>query len=69
MTTEEFMVHLKKSADLTPTQKEALIKFLESSDMVKFAKYDPDPSEARSSFELAQQFIEETRPKPENDGI
>ena len=63
MTTEEFLVHLQSSSDLLAEQKEALTKFLRSCDMVKFAKYHPDPSEAKQSYELALAFIEETIPK------
>jgi hypothetical protein len=65
MTTEEFLQHLQRSAQLEPAQKVSLKSFLESSDLVKFAKYAPDPSEAKKSFELALRFIQETRPKQE----
>ncbi|HLF18126.1 MAG TPA: DUF4381 family protein [Candidatus Omnitrophota bacterium] len=65
MTTEEFLQHLQTSQDLDPQQKASLKSFLESSDLVKFAKYAPDPSEAKRSFELALQFVRETKPKEE----
>ena len=63
MTTEEFLQQLQRSSELFPDQKQALRKFLESCDMVKFAKYNPDPSEAKQSYELAVLFIKETTPK------
>ena len=66
MTTEEFLQHLQRSAQLNPAQKASLRSFLESSDLVKFAKYAPDPSEAKKSFDLAVQFIQETKPKEEH---
>jgi hypothetical protein len=65
MTTEEFLQYLKTSTELNPEQKESLRQFLESCDLVKFAKYAPDPSEAKASYELAKRFIEETKPKLE----
>jgi hypothetical protein len=70
MTTEEFYQHLRRSSDLHPEQKESLKRFLESCDMVKFAKYVPDPSESKGSFDLAGAFVEETTPKSEDsDGV
>jgi hypothetical protein len=63
MTTEEFWQHLQRSSDLFPDQKQALKRFLESCDMVKFAKYSPDPSESKQSHELAVAFVKETTPR------
>ena len=65
MTTEEFMQYLRKSSELNPQQKQSLEQFMQASDLVKFAKYRPDPSEAMQAFRLAGAFIEETRPKEE----
>jgi hypothetical protein len=63
MTTEEFLQFLRKSSALNPQQKEALGRFMESADLVKFAKYTPDASEALQGFQLAKKFIEETKPQ------
>lgn len=61
MTTEEFLRSLETSRELTVRQKNTLKEFLHSCDMVKFAKYLPGLEEARISFCLAKQLIEETR--------
>jgi len=68
MTTEEFMQYLRKSSELNPAQKKSLEQFMQASDLVKFAKYQPDPSEAMQAFRLAGAFIEETRPHEEQVG-
>ncbi len=61
MTTQEFLFYLRETQLLSGDQKTALKNFLNSCDMVKFAKYDPTISEAEESFGLAQKLIEETK--------
>jgi hypothetical protein len=56
MTTEEFL-----SNDLTVTQKSALKKFLSSCDIVKFAKYIPQLTEGKASFQFARELVQETK--------
>ena len=61
MTTEEFLWSLERSNDLTANQKSALKKFLSSCDIVKFAKYVPQATEGKESFQLALELVNETK--------
>ena len=62
MTTEEFLYYLGVCGHLNETQKKALQEFLNSCDMVKFAKYAPTTIEAWKNFDCAQKLIDETKP-------
>ena len=62
MTTPEFLEHLGRLPHLPSSQKETLKDFLNSCDMVKFAKFVPDTDEAGRSFEFARRLIDETKP-------
>jgi hypothetical protein len=64
-TTEEFLHELQATDLLSPEQKESLGKFLESCDLVKFAKYEPGEPELRELYDSALRLVEETEPKPE----
>ncbi len=61
MSTEEFLYYLGITGHLNETQNIALKEFLNSCDMVKFAKYAPTISEAQKNFELAKKLVEDTR--------
>ncbi len=61
MTTEEFLWSLEESGVLTVGQKGTLKKFMNSCDIVKFAKHIPGTQEAQESFVFARQLIEETK--------
>jgi hypothetical protein len=61
-TTEEFLRELQTTNLLTAEQKESLGKFLESCDLVKFAKYEPRENELRELHSSALQLVEETEP-------
>lgn len=68
MTTQEFLEHLAglpgRQAGLphlNASQKETLKDFMNSCDMVKFAKFTPEASFAQESFRIAQKLIEETK--------
>jgi hypothetical protein len=63
-TTEEFLRELNATDLLSPEQKESLGKFLESCDLVKFAKYEPGENELRELHSAALRLVEETEPKP-----
>ena len=63
-TTEEFLRELNATNLLIAEQKESLGKFLESCDLVKFAKYEPGENELRELHSSAWQLVEETEPKP-----
>jgi hypothetical protein len=61
-TTEEFLRELGETNLLTGEQKESLGKFLESCDLVKFAKYEPGENELRELHSSAVRLVEETEP-------
>jgi hypothetical protein len=62
-TTKEFLRELGGTDLLAPEQKESLGKFLESCDLVKFAKYEPGENELRELHGSALKLVEETEPK------
>ena len=61
-TTEEFLRELSATDLLLPEQKESLGHFLESCDLVKFAKYEPGETELRELHSSALRLVEETEP-------
>ena len=61
-TTEEFLHELGGTDLLSPEQKESLGGFLESCDLVKFAKYEPGELELRELHGSAVRLVEETEP-------
>ncbi|MEY2427306.1 MAG: Ca-activated chloride channel [Verrucomicrobiota bacterium] len=63
-TTEEFLHELRSTDRLTVTQKESLGGFLQSCDLVKFARYEPGESELRDLHGSAVSLVEETEPRP-----
>jgi hypothetical protein len=63
-TTEEFLRELGGTDLLLREQKESLGKFLESCDLVKFAKYEPRENELRELHGSAVKLVEETEPRP-----
>jgi hypothetical protein len=63
-TTEEFLHELKATDLLTPDQKQSLGEFLAVCDMVKFARYEPGPTELRALHDSAVRLIDETEPAP-----
>src|SRR3989338_7904529 len=58
MTTPEFLEHLTNLPHLNTSQKEILKDFMNSCDMVKFAKFTPEASFADESFRIAHKLIE-----------
>jgi len=62
-TTEEFLHELQGTELLVAEQKEKLGQFLESCDLVKFAKYEPGEPELRELHGSATRLVEETEPK------
>lgn len=61
-TTEEFLHELRGTDLLAAEQKEKLGEFLESCDLVKFAKYEPGEKELRGLHDSAVRLVEETEP-------
>ena len=59
-TTEEFLHELQRTDRLTRDQKESLGGFLESCDLVKFAKYEPGEPELRALHGSALRLVDET---------
>ena len=68
MTTEEFLISLKTSGVLSLPQKEALKDFLQSCDMVKFAKHAPGYKEMDESFSSTRRLVDETKGEEHNLG-
>ncbi len=64
-TTEEFLRELSGTDLLVKAQQESLGGFLESCDLVKFAKYEPGEPELRRLHGAAVRLVEETQPPPE----
>ena len=61
-TTGEFLHELRATDLLSSEQKESLGRFLESCDLVKFAKYEPRETELRELHGSAVRLVEETEP-------
>ena len=65
-TTEEFLRELSSTDLLVVEQKESLGNFLESCDLVKFAKYEPGENELLGLHGSAVKLVEETEPQNQN---
>ncbi|MEY2408782.1 MAG: hypothetical protein QOF48_1452, partial [Verrucomicrobiota bacterium] len=63
-TTEEFLLELRSSRHLTRDQKESLGAFLESCDLVKFARFEPTEQALRELHDSALRLIDETQYDP-----
>jgi len=63
-TTEEFLIELRSTDLLMPDQKASLGAFLQSCDLVKFARYEPMEPELRELHSSALRLVEETEPPP-----
>ncbi|MFA6218118.1 MAG: BatD family protein [Candidatus Omnitrophota bacterium] len=61
MTTEEFLIHLRDGTHLRTEHKTLLKDFLVACDLVKFAKYAPNPQEIDKTFQFARNFVEQTK--------
>jgi hypothetical protein len=62
-TTEEFLRELVGTDLLAGEQKESLGGFLESCDLVKFAKYEPGENELHGLHHSAVKLVDETEPR------
>ena len=63
-TTEEFLVELQSSRHLTRDQKQTLGEFLQSCDLVKFARFEPTEAALRQLHEAALRLVDETQFDP-----
>jgi len=61
MTTEEFLIRVREDRALSFEHKGLLREFLQSCDLVKFAKYEPGQQEALSSMVAAKKLIDQTK--------
>ncbi len=59
-TTPEFLTTMKSAGSLAAEHKKLLRRFLEHSDMVKFAKYHPASREVKDAIDIVERFIDET---------
>jgi hypothetical protein len=61
LTTEEFLVVMSDSPDLSRDHQQLLLAFLRRADLVKFAHLVPNASDVEDSIQAAQRFLEDTR--------
>jgi hypothetical protein len=60
-TTEEFLFEIRDAGVLSDTDRKALAEFLTHCDLVKFAKHSPTNEQIQHTFDLAKNFIEQTK--------
>jgi len=60
-TTEEFLQELSRTDALPADDKMGLGEFLESCDLVKFARHEPQSEQIQTTFDLVKTFIQKTR--------
>ena len=65
-TTSQLKPVLRQS-DLAPEHSRRLLDLFQWSDMVKFAKFTPDPTVAHQVLVEAQALVDQTKPQPESD--
>lgn len=63
-TTEEFLLELQAASSLYPDQKQSLAQFLESCDLVKFARFEPTEQALRELHDAALRLVDETQFEP-----
>jgi len=63
-TTEEFLIELQGSKHLTLDQKSSLSEFLQSCDLVKFARHEPTEVTLRQLHDSALRLVDETQFDP-----
>jgi hypothetical protein len=62
-TTEEFLAELPKNAVLESRHKTLMSEFLTRTDLVKFARFEPDRAELEALHASALRLVEETAPR------
>jgi hypothetical protein len=60
-TTEEFLFEIRDAGVLSEGDRKALMEFLTHCDLVKFAKHSPTNEQIQHTFDLAKNFIEQTK--------
>lgn len=61
MTTQEFLSEALRKLGLIHDQQELLRRFMELSDLVKYAKHVPAYEQIRQAYEAARKFVDETK--------
>ena len=56
-TTEEFLREIGAGARFSPEERQRLKDFLESADLVKFARFLPQSTEVQEAYERARRFV------------
>jgi len=69
MTTEEFLNALRHDRTLSRGHKDFLKDFLSHCDLVKFARYESNASEARKGYDAARNLINQTKEEPQDGQI
>lgn len=69
MTTEEFLTHLKRNNRIAKRDRLILNNFLQISDLVKFAKHQPEVDEAKKGSEYVESFVRSTQPKLKDESL
>jgi hypothetical protein len=59
-TTEEFLYEVAQDNALAQEHKDLLGAFLQESDLVKFARYQPGEEDKKRAFDAAEKFVEES---------
>jgi hypothetical protein len=60
-TTEEFLAEIRDTGVLTEAHRKVLAEFLMHCDLVKFAKHSPTVEQIKRTFDLAKDFIAQTK--------
>jgi hypothetical protein len=60
-TTEEFLFEIRDAGALSQEHTKSLTEFLTHCDLVKFAKHSPTNEQIQHTFDLAKNFIEQTK--------
>jgi hypothetical protein len=60
-TTEEFLFEIRDAGVISEVDRKALAEFLTHCDLVKFAKHSPTNEQIQHTFDLAKNFIEQTK--------
>ena len=63
-TTEEFIRDALSSRKLSDAHRDLVAGFLEQSDLVKFARHAPGPSDMHNALDSAERLVRETMPVP-----
>lgn len=68
MTTQEFFEQSLRKLNLYPNQQEVLREFLQSADLVKYARHIPGYEQIHQAYETAKRFVDETKIVREEGG-